>query len=125
MEKLRKLDEELMVFLNGLHSPFWDEVMLKATDRFFWIPFYALIVLFLIWKYKKGSILIIVSISLMVISADQITSSFMKPFFERARPCYDCSSQNISRIMYPQINPAVGNHCAPDPEKIYPLVIFT
>lgn len=99
LEYLNKIDQKLLIFFNSCHSPFWDEIMLKSTDRFFWIPFYALIILFLIWKYKKDSILLIVMICIAVICSDLLTSSLMKPFFGRLRPCYNESLEGLLRVI--------------------------
>lgn len=99
LKYLNEIDQKLLVFLNNCYSPFWDEVMLKSTDRFFWIPFYALIVFFLVWKYRKDSILLVSMICLSVICSDLLTSSIMKPFFGRLRPCYNESLEGLLRVL--------------------------
>jgi undecaprenyl-diphosphatase len=99
LDILNDLDQKLLLFLNSKHSPFWDEVMIKATDRFFWIPFYVLIAIFLIWKFKKRTWLLLAIIPLMMIMADQLSASVMKPLFERLRPCHDPSIKELLRTI--------------------------
>ena len=41
------------------------------------------------------SIWFIVGLVLVIVLADQFTSGFMKPFFERLRPCHDPRWQGI------------------------------
>lgn len=89
LKYINELDQKLLLYLNSKHTPLWDEIMIQATDRFFWIPFYILIGIFLIWKFKKKAALLLVVIALLVIVSDLFASSLMKPLFERLRPCYN------------------------------------
>lgn len=89
IETIDKLDERLFLMLNGLHHPFFDFFMIWASDRFIWIPFYGFLVFLIVKKFKWDSIYIVITITILLISTDQITSSFFKPFFERFRPCHD------------------------------------
>ena len=89
LEILKNLDQELFLFLNGIHNETMDFIMYYVTDTEFWFPFYLLLVGFLIWRFKGDSIPMIIVIILAVGINDLITSGIMKPFFERLRPCYD------------------------------------
>ncbi|MEX2512393.1 MAG: phosphatase PAP2 family protein [Cyclobacteriaceae bacterium] len=89
METIQKLDEDLFIFLNQLNAEWLDPIMLALTGRWIWIPFYMMLLYFLIKVFKKESIGYILGVALVIILADQFTSGFMKPFFERLRPCHD------------------------------------
>ncbi|MFA0960414.1 phosphatase PAP2 family protein [Roseivirga sp. BDSF3-8] len=103
IETLAKLDEELFLFLNGLHTPFWDTVMYYVSERYTWVPFY-LFLIFLVYKARKReSLLIIFCLIIAVSIADQVTSGFMKPFFMRFRPCQDPTIRDLVHI--------VNDHC--------------
>ncbi|MCK5103428.1 MAG: phosphatase PAP2 family protein, partial [Cyclobacteriaceae bacterium] len=39
--------------------------------------------------FKKDSVYLIIGILFVILASDQFTSSFMKPFFGRLRPCHD------------------------------------
>lgn len=63
--------------------------MIILSNKFVWIPLYIFLTIWL-WYFNNKSIIknIILCITAVLIS-DFITSSIMKPFFERLRPCND------------------------------------
>lgn len=89
MNIITKLDTELFLFLNGLHVDWLDPVMTFISGKITWLPFYIVLLFLVIKNYKKQSILIIISIIILVICSDQISSGIFKPLFERARPCHN------------------------------------
>lgn len=89
LQYLKDLDESLFLYLNGLHTDFFDVLMHWITYQQTWYPFYALIIIWMTWKFKTKAILPIITIIIAITLSDQFTSSFMKPFFERLRPCHD------------------------------------
>ncbi|SHN00735.1 undecaprenyl-diphosphatase [Cyclobacterium lianum] len=97
IEKLKAWDEALFLFLNQLHLPWLDPVMLALTGRFIWTPLYIFLVYLLVKTYKKDSVWYILGLVLAVVLADQLTSGFMKPFFERLRPCHDARWEAMVR----------------------------
>lgn len=99
LDYLEKIDQKLFLFLNSFHNSFFDSVMYWISDTKIWIPFYALIVGLLIWKFKWKSVFIIIAIALLITATDQFTASFMKPFFERLRPCHDPDIQPFVHIV--------------------------
>ena len=40
LEQELLLERDLFLFLNGINSPFWDNVMYTYSYMFTWIPFY-------------------------------------------------------------------------------------
>lgn len=91
LEWLDKIDRELLLMLNGLGSPLLDQPMIWLSDKHIWIPFYALLLFFLVKKTKAQFYIPLIGIILIITICDQFTSSFMKPFFERLRPCHEPS----------------------------------
>ncbi|TXB60108.1 phosphatase PAP2 family protein [Phaeodactylibacter luteus] len=89
IEFINQLDIDILLWLNGNHNEFWDGVMWFATGKFTWVPFYLLLTLLLIWKYKKDSILMILLIVLLITVSDQLASGLFKPLFERLRPSHN------------------------------------
>lgn len=86
METIKELDRDLLIFLNSLHTPWLDPIMFWITKTFFWLPLYLFLLYLIIINYKKNSWIPVIGIALTILLADQITSGFMKPFFERLRP---------------------------------------
>ena len=89
IESLIELDQDIFLFLNGLHADWLDPIMFWISGKKQWFPFYALIIGLLIYRYKWKSIPILIGITLTIVLADQVTSGFMKPFFGRYRPSHE------------------------------------
>ncbi len=87
IETLEQLDQQLFLFLNGLHNPFMDEVMYWISDKYFWFPFYALLIGMIIARKKYEAIAILIGIGILVTLADQLSVHMFKEVFERYRPC--------------------------------------
>jgi undecaprenyl-diphosphatase len=96
---LLDIDNKMLLWVNAHNTPFWDEVMLAFSERFFWIPFYAALVLLIIYKFRKRSFLILIVITLMIIAADQFSSHLLKPLVGRLRPCYDESLMHLLHLI--------------------------
>nr|WP_297338224.1 phosphatase PAP2 family protein [Algoriphagus sp.] len=89
IEQIKAWDERLFIWLNGFHWDWLDPVVYRATETSTWIPLYLLLI-YLIYKIDpKNSWWVFGGVALTILIADQSTSGFMKPFFERLRPCHD------------------------------------
>ncbi|NDK54448.1 phosphatase PAP2 family protein [Pontibacter fetidus] len=99
LEKLIELDKELFVYLNDMQSPFWDPIMLFASDKYVWVPFYLGLIGYVIWKYKKQSIPMLLLAVLTIALADSITSGIFKPYFARLRPCHDETLSDVINLV--------------------------
>ena len=89
LEQLIEWDKELLVFLNSFHTPWLDPVMLLITKTAFWIPLYAVLIYLMFRNFKKETWFILIGATVIIILCDQITSTFMKPYFARLRPSQD------------------------------------
>ena len=45
LETIKEWDSSLFLTLNGAHSPFWDEIMWWASEKYTWWPFYLLLII--------------------------------------------------------------------------------
>jgi undecaprenyl-diphosphatase len=88
---LKELDTKIFLYLNSHYHDSISPFMLWATGDKAWIPFYVIIILLLIWRFRAKSIAFFVVIALTITTADQFASSFMKPTIQRLRPCYEPS----------------------------------
>jgi undecaprenyl-diphosphatase len=89
-----ELDRTIFLFLNSLHSPFFDIVMRTLSLRTVWIPLSLFIIYLLAVKYKKRVWLILLFAVLLVVITDQV-SVMMKNFIGRLRPCHEPSLQGL------------------------------
>lgn len=80
-----------------------DFIMLNASDKFFWIPFYAIVVWMMFRTFGKKLWLILLFLGLSLVASDRITSGLMKPYFKRLRPCHE-------QVLTPRI--IEGVHCS-------------
>ncbi|MFZ2905816.1 MAG: phosphatase PAP2 family protein [Cyclobacteriaceae bacterium] len=99
LDKLLELDRELLLYLNSFHAAWLDPVMLWVTKTLFWLPLYLFLLYLVIKDYKKNSWIVLIGIALSILLADQITSGFMKPFFERLRPSREPSLQGLVHLV--------------------------
>lgn len=91
MQRLLELDQELLLFFNGFHSDWMDQVMILATKTIFWLPLYLILFYLIIRNKKWDTLFYLIGVAVTIALADQITSSFMKPFFARLRPSQEPS----------------------------------
>ena len=89
---LTGLDHQLFLFLNSLHSPFWDKVMWIISYPPSWIPLYLAIITVLILKYRRKMIVIFFLIAVLITASDQF-SVVIKNTVRRPRPCYEKTLQ--------------------------------
>ena len=87
LEAIRLSYQELFLFLNGLHSHYWDQFMWIFTAKWPWVPMYAAI-LYVICKNMRPavSLLTVIAIVLTIVYADQICATLIRPLVERMRP---------------------------------------
>ncbi len=98
-EYLEGIDKEITVFLNNLSHENINIFMILLSNKYVWIPLY-LFLIFWLWKFdKKNFGLNFIICVATVIIADFITSSLMKPFFERLRPCQDSNLVELINIV--------------------------
>ncbi|MBO2012595.1 phosphatase PAP2 family protein [Hymenobacter negativus] len=86
---LQNLDRNLVLAINHAHTPALDSVMVFASNRYAWIPAYALLITVLIDLFRRNALLVLPLVVAAVGLADSITSRLFKPFFARLRPCHD------------------------------------
>lgn len=95
LESLIELDKEALLFFNSFHTAWLDPIMFWITKTFFWLPLYGFLLFLVIKHFKKDSWIVLIGIAITILLADQITSSFMKPFFARLRPSREPSLQGL------------------------------
>ena len=54
IEFLSDIDTQLLLFFNGIHSPFWDYFMSAFTGKVIWVPMYASILYILLKNFHRN-----------------------------------------------------------------------
>lgn len=85
---VEQLDQQLFLFLNSLHSTFWDQVMVVISERVTWIPLYMAILVALWYRYRNKFWIIVLAIALAMGASDQV-SVLIKKAVKRPRPCHE------------------------------------
>lgn len=96
---LQQIDKELLLFLNSFHNSFWDMAITILTSKEIWIPFYLLIVYFIIKTYKTNSLYILLVILIAITVSDQF-SVLVKNSVQRLRPTHDPLLSDIVHNIY-------------------------
>lgn len=99
LERLIHIDTEILLAINGWHSPWADSLMWIISAKATWIPLYLLLIGLLVWRYRKPAmtsvkwlqrvpacVVMIVVIGLVVGAADFIASGILKDLIARPRP---------------------------------------
>lgn len=99
LEKIKEIDVNLFVYLNGLGSEAYDKLWLIVTDQLNWTPLF-LAMFYLIYKKIGGKQLLylILFIAVLIAFTDQ-TTNFVKNTVQRLRPCNDPEINSFIRIV--------------------------
>lgn len=89
IDKLLPYERDLFFAINGSESVFWDNAMWTYTGLLTWMPMlvFILYISFRSQMLKEG-LLVLVALAVVILFADQLSSSVIKPFFKRFRPTH-------------------------------------
>ena len=96
---IENLDQQLLLYLNSLNSPFWDQVMYAISGKLIWAPLYLAIMIYLWVKFKRKFVVILFFIILGITLADQISVHLFKNMFQRLRPCHEPALEGLVHLV--------------------------
>ena len=100
IETLINIDKQWFLAIHeGSANALFDIILPVVRDAKTWIPLYLFFAFMVIRKYKLKGFYILLASALIVLCADQFASGFMKPYFERLRPCHEPSLSNHIRSL--------------------------
>lgn len=83
-------DTALFLKINTVFTnPILDAIFPIWRNANTWLPLYVFLIVFALMNFKSKAFYWILSVVFTLILTDQISSSVIKPFFERPRPCND------------------------------------
>lgn len=94
LQNIIELDKELLLFINGFHSDFWDTIILMVTCKDTWFPFFGIILFYLFKNYRSKSWLVVLALALAILCADQL-AGVLKVGVARLRPVYEPSIDGL------------------------------
>lgn len=84
---LTQLDDRLLLFVNGMHSPYWDCFMKLYSGKLIWVPMYVAIFWVMAKNLHWKTLLVCVAaLALTIVFADQVGATLIRPQVERLRP---------------------------------------
>ena len=98
-----EFDQWLFLVLNGLHHPMLDGIMKTISERWVWIPFYLVLLYFIVREYGIKSVYVLISVIVLVALTDQVSVHFFKNTVQRLRPCHEPLIQPLVHL--------VDGHC--------------
>lgn len=99
IEYLDSLDKSLLLFLNGFHNPFFDNVMWSVSKTATWILMGAILLYLMFRENWRRGVLVVLGIALTITLADQISSGIIKGIFERLRPARSPEIGHLAHIV--------------------------
>lgn len=85
MEKVRYLDEQLFVYLNGLHHPALDRWMVMISSYWAWVVVFVILGMTIYWYNRQNKqILFYLGVALFSMGI----TNLLKPFIKRPRPIH-------------------------------------
>lgn len=88
LHTIHGLDQDITLLINGFHTFFTDHVFLFLSKKWFWVPLYGMIVVYLFYRLGwKKALVCIASIVLTIVACDQF-ANLIKDGVARLRPCY-------------------------------------
>lgn len=99
-ESILPYERNLFLFLNDLHTSYLDIFMWMYSSKFTWIPLAVVCVAVFVYKIKwKEALLLVLCAVLLGTLCDQLSSSLIKPMFERLRPTHHADFKNYVHIV--------------------------
>mgnify|MGYP006266111249 CR=1 FL=1 len=97
---LQHWDEQLLKWINHHGSSFADDFWFLVSEKWIWIPLYALLAYAIFRHFGIRKLLwSLLFIGLTITATDQISSGLFKPLTQRKRPCHnECLNFKVYRI---------------------------
>ncbi len=96
MEYLKEIDLWLFHFINSdMSGAMTDFLMPIITNKYTWLPAFILLLVYLLWRGGVRGRITFILLLVGIVASDQISSSLLKPFFDRLRPCHTLSEINL------------------------------
>ena len=108
LEFLQNIDTQFFLFLNGIHSGFFDTLMYYISSKFIWIPLY-LFFGFMLYKIFDNKFWIPLLVIVLTVAAADLTSVYLfKNVFQRLRPCHNPELINMVHLVRNQCGGQYG-----------------
>lgn len=97
LDIFKSVDTQLFLFINGIHTSFFDGFMYAVSYKLTWIPLYISVLYFVIKRWKREAIWVVLALILCIVISDQISSDLFKNLFKRLRPSH---AENLKGLVH-------------------------
>ena len=98
LDQLIQWDWQCSLAINGWHSAWADALMMFLSNRYVWIPFYVLMIVWLFGLYKKKALWILLGVAVLIAVADWTSVHWFKLTVQRLRPCHEPMLEGLLRL---------------------------
>jgi len=99
LDNLLEFDEKLLLFINGLHTPWLDNLMFTLTNGKVWAPLFLITIILIIIKFKWKGVAVLVGVGLVITLGDQLSSTLIKPLVGRLRPSHQPHLEGVLHLV--------------------------
>lgn len=102
LEELGKWDRNLFIRINTEWKGWAGDYLFPLLrDPATWIPLYVVVLVYVVYKFKWKALPWILLAAATIGLSDQISSSLIKPYFGRIRPCNEPTLRGIMHTLLP------------------------
>ena len=95
IEKLEHIDHQLLLWVNGLNTPLFDQLMWAVSDVKFGIPFYLFCVFYLYKHFSIKQFILFLLFGILVVALSDLSAKYLfKEMFLRYRPSHNLLLQD-------------------------------
>ena len=69
----------MLLAVNGLNTPWLDQIMWVVTNRFAWIPLYVALAVYIVRPDWRKGLTCLIFIGLLILAVDQTIASLIRP----------------------------------------------
>jgi len=100
IQALENFDYNLFRLVNGMNTPFFDEVMYWISFKYTWIPLYLLLLFMLFRRYGwKGALISFLGCIAVIGIVDSVSSYIIKESVARYRPSHNVEFGHLVHIV--------------------------
>lgn len=101
-EWIKDWDQQLFLLINRQWNLSWLDTLLPIwREANTWLPLYLFLILFVVINFPSKAFSWILTAIITFAISDQLSSSLLKPFFARLRPCNDPELVGMVRLLLP------------------------
>ena len=95
IDYLLYIDQYFLLKINGMNTPWLDQIMSALTQGIYWLPLFLLVIGFIIFKSQWKVIPVLLFLALVILLTDQISAGLIKPWVGRLRPSHEPDLANF------------------------------